>query len=267
MIGGIKEFFYRLWLLVGGFFDDNVECSWKVKWQIAKWMSGVHRFKEVSIDKFSKLLSKYGDISFPIRVFENSDLSVRIVSKNQTHYLEYFPYENTYTIWRRNYPLCEDFTFEIINGSKIILTEKGVLKMKKDGTNDNEMGDYSFSYDYQKNMTTVTLKQKKEAIKIVYTLQDEEFDKKILDYLFTIAKPKRIWHDVLPILININDIRKVDNLSIQSMRDSKELSEIVVLDGLVKKYSFSDLKETSEVLYTTRYEKPMSVDVFIAKHR
>ena len=269
MIGYIKEFFYRLWLLVGGFFDDNVECSWEVKWQITKWISRIHRFKGVSINKFSDLFSKYEDISFPIRVLKNSDLSVLVESKNDTLNLDWWypSYDRSYVIWKRKYPLCEDFTFEITEKNEIILKAKGVLMLKEDGTNDNERGDFNFSYDYEKNETTATLKQEKKTIKIVYTSQDKEFDKKILNILFGISFPRIIFHDVIPIFININNIRMPENLSIKSMQDSKELSEIVVLAGKVKKYSFSVIKDTSETLYTEHYKKdPRCVEDFISKY-
>ena len=243
----IKQYFYRRKLLRNNFFE-NVCCDNKqTEKEILYWMFWLHR-KGISINKFSDLFGKFINIQFPIKVSSWGNRLLTIVDNHDDVYdITYSPYNykklETYSIGGEMSPFSKEITFQLTRKNEIILREIGALQLNEDNTNKEDS--FSLVYDYQKNTTTAMIKQENSEIEIVYQ-QNQELDNVVLFYLFEIA-PKCYFDDVFPILIGIRELGELNLISIKATKHSEISSELVITDGIVKKYSFTEKFSDSEV--------------------
>lgn len=244
----IKQYFYRKKLLRNNLFE-NVYCDNKrTKKDILYWMFWLH-LKGITINKFSDLFGKYGNIQFPIKVSSWGCTLLTIVDNHNDEYsITYSPYDykklETYSIGKRKYPYDKEITFQLTRKNEIIFKQIDVLELNEDNTTHKD-DSFSLVYDYQENTTTAVIEQKDLEMEIVYQ-QNQELDNLVLYYLFEIA-PKRYFDDVLPILVGIRELEEINPISIKATKNSEISSEIVITDGIVKKYSFSEKISDSEV--------------------
>lgn len=263
----VKEFYYRKKKLSKNFFENVSFYGKCVEKHILAWIYYLYRYKDTSINRFSDLFVKYEDIVFPITVFSRGRVSLGIIdSKDNEYYFEYsteYSEMNEYHIGRRKYPCDIGKTFEIAKNGKISLKEMGVIQLKKDGNNKEEI--FSINYDHNSKVTTATIQRKNETLEIMYAMQNEEFDDKILEYLFEVNSKDDYFNDVFPILSRIEGIEKVDSLSIKAISNSETLSEIVLENRIVTKYSFLERINNSEICLH-RIIISEDVDTFIAEH-
>ena len=262
----IRQYFYRKKLLRNNFFE-NVYCDDKrTKKYILYWMFWLHR-KGITIHKFSDLFEKYSNIQFPIRISYWSSCVVLVIIDNHDdeYYITYSPYDykklETYSIGKTKYPYDKEITFQLTPKNEIILKQIDVLELNEDNTTKDDS--FSLVYDYQKNTTIGTIKQENSEIEIVYQ-QNGELDNIILYYLFEIAS-KCYFNDVFPILVGLRELGEINLMSIKGMEYSEISSELVIADGTVKKYSFTEKISDSEVCL---HQKTLfqTVEDFIVAH-
>lgn len=244
----IKQYSHRRKLLKRNNFFENVCCDKRDQKDILYWMFWLHR-KGITINKFSDLFRKYSNIQFPIKVYSWGCTLLTIVDNHDDEYsITYSPYNykklETYSIGKSKYPYDKEITFQITRKNEIILKQIDVLELNEDNTTHKD-DSFSLVYDYQENTTTAVIKQENSEIQIVYE-QNQELDNLVLYYLFEIA-PKRYSDDVFPILIGIRELGEINLISIKATKHSQISSELVITDGIVKKYSFSEKISDSEV--------------------
>lgn len=237
-----------------------------------KWRKNLEKFKQVRLKKFKDLLTPLEEIVLPITIHDTflgiSSFNVEMTDAEGKEYylIQDAPYDynkmNTYLIGRRNSQLepklDRDFTFQM-NKEKTTLIETGALRLREDGTNGEEV--VNFEYDTRNKKTKVTIKSysSKRTIKIQYPTQDSEFDKKVLEYLFYIEKEKWYYYDVFPILewIITKEEERI-TISIVSEIEKEIMSQIEIQNGIVQKYTKSEVINEGEIhIQTAIYAKEM----------
>ena len=249
------------------FFEDVIFKEGKdyLKKFMSEWTLKLQKYKKISKDttikKFKDLLIPLGEIEFPI-VIDYVFSRERVLDLNFTdsegkiYYLMVNLYDinkvNTYIVGRRDSkiePLIDrDFTLEITT-EKINLIETGILRLKEDRTNTNEA--VNLYYNNENNTTEVKLGSysSNETIKIQYPKKDVDFDKKVEELLFNSNEEPWYYYNVYPILESITKMIKEGNLSISITAevDKQVYSEIEVVEGIVHKYTRTEIVNEGEM--------------------
>lgn len=268
----IRKALFRARLEISGFYDGvtfqgkNVEK--KVKKVLAEWMFCLKEYKEIRVECFKDLFSKLHEMAFPIKIEEGygSSLNIIIIDNKGTEYymtkrgIYVYNDMESYIIGRRNgllEPLVDrDFHYKISKDGTITLIETGAMKLKEDVTNDDIVVDFCF--DSKEHTTEATLKSyaSNSKIKMKYTTMDDEFDKKVQEYLFNVNEKNYYYYDVFPILKWMLLILPSQNvsLSITAEVDDEICSEVDVVQGIVQRYAKTEIINEGE--YRT------SIDVF-----
>ncbi len=222
-------------------FFENVCCYDKeTEQQILKWVSDLFRVRKISIEKFSYLFSKYEKVIFPIKISIENDVLYNFVDNNGNKgFFQCVPYKNDYSIGLSQYPYYSTFEFNI-SKEKITKTEGKVFWINEDGIVNN---DYVFkmSYEDPKNSTTLTFNCEDYQIKIVYPVQDEKFDEKVMEYLFCNYNSVECFYDIFKLFIFIENIKTFDSLTIKASCLDDSTSEIVMVNRTITKYSFTEI--------------------------
>lgn len=236
----IKQYSHRRKLLKRNNFFENVCCDKRDQKDILYWMFWLH-LKSISINKFSDLVGKYGNIQFPIKVSSGDSTLLTIVDNHgDVYYIDYSPYDytklETYSIIETGFLCNKKITFQLTQKNEIILKINVLLKYEDNTYKDDR---FSLIYDYPNNTTTATFKQESSKIEIVY-----EQNRKLDIFLFERRTPQLYYFDnyfdnVFLILISIREFAKINPISIKATKHSEVSSEIVISDGIVKKYSFT----------------------------
>lgn len=268
----IRKALFRARLEISGFYDGvtfqgkNVEK--KVKKVLAEWMFCLKEYKEIRVECFKDLFSKLHEMAFPIKIEEGygSSLNIIIIDNKGTEYymtkrgIYVYNDMESYIIGRRNgllEPLVDrDFHYKISKDGTITLIETGAMKLKEDVTNDDIVVDFCF--DSKEHTTEATLKSyaSNSKIKMKYTTMDDEFDKKVQEYLFNVNEKNYYYYDVFPILKWMLSTLPSQNvsLSITAEVDDEICSEVDVVQGIVQRYAKTEIINEGE--YRT------SIDVF-----
>lgn len=268
----IRKALFRARLEISGFYDGvtfqgkNVEK--KVKKVLAEWMFCLKEYKEIRVECFKDLFSKLHEMAFPIKIEEGygSSLNIIIIDNKGTEYymtkrgIYVYNDMESYIIGRRNgllEPLVDrDFHYKISKDGTITLIETGAMKLKEDVTNDDIVVDFSF--DSEKHTTEATLKSyaSNSKIKMKYTTMDDEFDKKVQEYLFNVNEKNYYYYDVFPILKWMISTLPSQNvsLSITAEVDDEICSKIDVVQGIVQRYAKTEIINEGE--------RRTSIDVF-----
>ncbi len=268
----IRKALFRARLEISGFYDGvtfqgkNVEK--KVKKILAEWMFCLKEYKEIRVECFKDLFSKLHEVAFPIKIEEGygSSLNIIIIDNKGTEYymikrgIYVYNDMQSYIIGRRNgllEPLVDrDFHYKISKDGTITLIETGAMKLKEDVTNDDIVVDFCF--DSKEHTTEATLKSyaSNSKIKMKYTTMDDEFDKKVQEYLFNVNEKNYYYYDVFPILKWMLSTLPSQNvsLSITAEVDDEICSEVDVVQGIVQRYVKTEIINEGE--YRT------SIDVF-----
>lgn len=268
----IRKALFRARLEISGFYDGvtfqgkNVEK--KVKKVLAEWMFCLKEYKEIRVECFKDLFSKLHEVAFPIKIEEGygSSLNIIIIDNKGTEYymikrgIYVYNDMESYIIGRRNgllEPLVDrDFHYKISKDGTITLIETGAMKLKEDVTNDDIVVDFCF--DSKEHTTEATLKSyaSNSKIKMKYTTMDDEFDKKVQEYLFNVNERSYYYYDVFPILKWMLLILPSQNvsLSISLEVDSEICSKVDIVQGIVQKYTKTEIINEGE--------RRTSIDVF-----
>lgn len=268
----IRKALFRARLEISGFYDGvtfqgkNVEK--KVKKVLAEWMFCLKEYKEIRVECFKDLFSKLHEVAFPIKIEEGygSSLNIIIIDNKGTEYymikrgIYVYNDMESYIIGRRNgllEPLVDrDFHYKISKDGTITLIETGAMKLKEDVTNDDIVVDFCF--DSKEHTTEATLKSyaSNSKIKMKYTTMDDEFDKKVQEYLFNVNEKNYYYYDVFSILKWMLSTLPSQNvsLSITAEVDDEICSEVDVVQGIVQRYAKTEIINEGE--YRT------SIDVF-----
>lgn len=268
----IRKALFRARLEISGFYDGvtfqgkNVEK--KVKKVLAEWMFCLKEYKEIRVECFKDLFSKLHEVAFPIKIEEGygSSLNIIIIDNKGTEYymikrgIYVYNDMESYIIGRRNgllEPLVDrDFHYKISKDGTITLIETGAMKLKEDVTNDDIVVDFCF--DSKEHTTEATLKSyaSNSKIKMKYTTMDDEFDKKVQEYLFNVNEKNYYYYDVFPILKWMLSTLPSQNvsLSITAEVDDEICSKIDVVQGIVQRYAKTEIINEGE--------RRTSIDVF-----
>ena len=268
----IRKALFRARLEISGFYDGvtfqgkNVEK--KVKKVLAEWMFCLKEYKEIRVECFKDLFSKLHEMAFPIKIEEGygSSLNIIIIDNKGTEYymtkrgIYVYNDMESYIIGRRNgllEPLVDrDFHYKISKDGTITLIETGAMKLKEDVTNDDIVVDFCF--DSKEHTTEATLKSyaSNSKIKMKYTTMDDEFDKKVQEYLFNVNEKNYYYYDVFPILKWMISTLPSQNvsLSITAEVDDEICSKIDVVQGIVQRYAKTEIINEGE--------RRTSIDVF-----
>lgn len=256
--------YLRTDLVTKNFYEDIIfkENSIKLKIYMIKWCTNLE-YKKLKINQFKDLLLPLNEIVLPIKINNvfcsksGRRLDIDFTdSEGKKYYMiqdTIYDYNtmNTYTIGRRNSklePLLDrEFTFKILEDN-IELIASGVLKLKKDGKNDEIA--VEFRYNKEENFTQATLKSyvANRTIKIQYPTMGMKFDKDVLEFLFKIDEEHWYYYDVFPILRWISTILEEPIcVSIIAEVEKEISSEIDVVKGKVQKYTVTQIINEGEV--------------------
>lgn len=245
------------------FRDKIVEKEFKKS--VTKWLLNLQIYKKIQVDKFKDLFSKLSEVVFPITIdycLGSYSFHIKFVDDNEhMYYLSssgIYKYETLeeYLIGRRDStlePLVDrEFHYKICEDEIIKLIESDAMKLNEQGLNDDVV--VEFYYNEEKQTTRAMLKSYEvhNKIKIEYPTISDEFDKKVLGYLFSISKMSDYYYDVFPILewIVAQILKKEFSVSIVADvgEDNEEISsEIQVLDGIVQRYVITKIISENEV--------------------
>lgn len=231
-----------------------------LKDDIMDWMTRLKNSKNISINKFSDLFSKFEEIMFPITLYGRPH-SLKIKdSVGNKYYLHYFQLDyaklGEYSIGKRFYPYDKEFGYCLKPENEVTLTEGGIIQLDEDGFN----GDNSLYiiYNSQSDVTTAILDAKTWELHIAYPLSNHTYDEEISMYLFELANQFKYVDDVSFILEHLSNVLKTlgekYSLTITSYMTTnnkkKMLSEICLTDGIVTNYSFSTRPSDSQICLT-----------------
>ncbi len=271
MLSKISQYFFRINLLKNNFFD-GLEFNLKsTRDHLLHWIYNLYRYENVKIEKFSELFDKYDKIVFPVRVqdFGRNELFL-VDSKGEKYYFMYSTYGRItsgyldmqeYIIGKRKYPCDEDYVFKILPSLEILLKERGIIRLKKDNTNLDDS--VHFEYDYEKSNIYIKVDHKIVKIEIKYPSKNVIFSDKLTLYFF--SKPYIVdkLNDVSRMFIDIKNILNENTLNIKIIKDKEVLSEICMVDNVIKLYSFTIYKDKFKSCFY-KLKKEILVDEFIS---
>lgn len=263
----LKEILFRIKLEKSDFYEDitfqNEILAKDVKRIVTKWIMNLQNYKEIKIEKFKDLFCKLDEIVFPIKIKDSvvsSCLEIRFTDKcgkkyymSNRHISDYNEMEN-YIIGRRNSslePLVDrDFHYRLLKDGTIVLKETGAMQLNFNGANKDTV--VEFEYDYERSIMDVTLKsfEFSDRIEMGYPIINEEFDKKVLEFLFKINEENWYYYDVTPILKwLVNEISaEKPSIYITARVDGEICSEVVVVNGIVQEYIETMIVNEGEML-------------------
>ncbi len=264
----IEILLLRLNLEKTGFYEDVIFESKAVKKDakrvISQWIFCLEKYRGIRIQKFKELFSQLHEIVFPIKISKSyccyskyaySLLDIGIIdNKGKEYYMSNKSINDydcmvDYVLLRRNSPLEplveRDFHYRISEDKSIAFMETGIMSLKEDDKNDNIVVD--FGYDYEENTTQVTLRSfvTTKTIKICYPTINRELEKKVYEFLKSIKDEISYYYDVFEILkwILINIESKDISLSIITEVENEICSQIDIIAGKVKKYTYTQISE------------------------
>lgn len=261
----------RLRLRERGFYEDisfkDKLVEKKLKRNVTKWMLDLQRYKQIQVDKFKDLFTSLNEVVFPITIIDYwhcSSYSLSMEFKDNNGYIYYMSNRNIYNhnsfdeylIGRRDsqlepfvdrefhYKICEDKTIELLMSS--------AMKLDEYGLNDEFIVDFYYNEEEQETEVLLEAYLYHDKIKIIYPTISEGFDKKVLQYLFSIGKKSDYYYDVFPILKWITAQIPDNNVSVSIVadvgEDTEEISsEIQVVNGIVRKHTFTKMISEDEV--------------------
>lgn len=247
-----------------------------LKDDIMDWMTRLKNSKNISINKFSDLFSKFEEIMFPITLYGRPH-SLKIKdSIGNKYYLHYFQLDyaklGEYSIGKRFYPYDKEFGYCLKPENEVTLTDAGIIQLNENGNN----GDHSLYiiYNYQSDITAAILNTKTLELQITYPLSNHIYDEEISMYLFEIANQFKYVDDVSFILKHLLNVLKTleekYSLTITSYMPTNNkrtmLSEISLTHGIVTNYSFSTRPSDSQICLT-QMTICEDLEIFISNHQ
>lgn len=241
---------------------ENKIVEKNVKKILAEWMASLQEYKQIRVKKFKDLFVELNEIIFPIRIKDSYGYkSIDIIfldAEGKEYYMlkrnlyDYYTME-TYIIGRRNSslePLVDrDFHYKICEDKSIALIETGAMQLKQDGTNGDIVVDFCPNSIERTTEAKLSSYKQKRKIKIKYPMMSEELDKMVLSFLFNINEATWYYYNVFPILKWIAAVipDKQVSISIIAEIEEKIYSEIEVVNGIVKKYTITEIINEGEI--------------------
>lgn len=255
----------RLKLENDNFYEDiifqNSIIRNKFKNQVSEWMLILQSYQKTKISKFKDLFTELSEVNFPIKIdkcYGSYSLSLEFSDNIGHTYYMFKRYSlnhfgiSEYSIGRRNSPIepsvDREFNYRICKDGTIKLTDTSVTKLDEYDRNDNFV--VEFYYNYEDNNTEVVLKsyEVNDKVRIKYPTISNEFNQKVVEYLFDISKTTWYYYDVFPILEWIaKEMHRTEiSISIIAEVDEEVSSEIQVVNGIVQKYTIIKIINESE---------------------
>ena len=256
----------RIALKESEFYEDiifvNEFVSEKVKNILAEWIFKLQEYKHIEIKKFKELFNELDEIVFPIIIKEayvgrcRFDIEFIEARRNKYYIFKRNIYDyhdmQKFIIGRRNSslePLVDrEFYYQICEDKTIKLIKTCALQLNQDGKNKDIVVDFCFNYDEHKTEATLWSYSSKNKIRIKYPTMSDEFDKKVLKFLFD-NESKLYYYDVFSILkwivTAISDERA--SISVVAEIDEEIVSEIDVVNGIVQKYTVTKIINEGEM--------------------
>lgn len=271
MYSKISQYFFRVNMLNNNFFDGFEFNLKSTRDDLIHWIYNLYRDENIKIEKFSKLFEKYDRIVFPVKVqaFGRNELLI-LDSEGEEYYFIYSKYGHItgvglgiceYIIGKRKYPYDEDYIFKILPSFEILLKERGIIKLKKDNTNLDD--GITFIYNYKKRNICVKANNKNIEIEVMYPSKDVVFSDKLILYFFSKQYIMSKSNNVSKIFIDIKNILNAKTLNIKIIKDKEVLSEICMVDNIIKLYLFTIYKDDFKSCFY-KLKKEILVDEFIS---
>ena len=269
----LKHIFHRKLFEVksinSDFFDGVSIKDNLLKKKILQWMFYLKTYKNISINKFSYLFSKFEDITFPLKISGCSE-SLWVEDNSGKHfYFSYSPLDfysmTIFSIGIRRKYFDTESVYHLTSNGEVFLHERLVLQLNKDNTNSNNT--VSFRYDEKSQFTTAILETKTLTLTITYPSRDC-IDYNLSTYLFALSSEFDYIDDVFFMLTYLLDFLETSSFRIQSCTNkSKEiLSSLCVSNGIVTQYCYTTRHSSSRICLHkhTLYEK---LQKFILSHK
>lgn len=239
-------------------FKDK-ETKKKLKKNVAKWILYLEDYKQIKIGKFKDLFVELSEVKFPITIegcWGSYGLSINFFDdvghKYYMHKSNFYGYKDIqeYLIGRRNSPLepsvDREFCYKISEDKTIELVKSTVMKLDEFDRNDDIVVEFCYYSKINKTEAILRSYEVNDRLRVKYPTISDEFDKKVLEYLFGVSKN---YYNVFPILkwLTTEIPNKDISVSIVAEIDEEILSEIQVVNGIVHKYIFTKVISEDEV--------------------
>ena len=232
------------------FFDGISIKDKTLKKKILQWMFYLKTYKNISINKFSYLFSKFEDITFPLKIYGYSGKLWGEDNSGKQFYFSYSPLDfynmANFSIGIRTKYFDTEFVYFLTSKGEIVVHEKLILQLTENQTNSNNM--VSFRYDEKSPFATAVLETKTLTITIKYLSRDC-INNSLATYLFALCSEFEYIDDVFFMLTYLLDLLETCSFTIQSYTNkSKEiLSSICVSGGIVTQYCYTTRPSTSQI--------------------
>lgn len=211
---------------------NNLRC----KKSFLNWLVKIYKYKNITINNFEYLFSKFNEITFPIYCdWTNPGRFIDTLGNEIYYEFPYYDYENlnVYTIWKKDSISEVYFDFRLLPNSIVL------ERMYTYSSNYDEK-DYKVIFEYTNNLTNVSFEiNRKKIFYLSYPRQNQDFDTKLSHYIFSTVRINLF--DVFCIFSEIvNLIENIEHLHVRSFDENSEiLSEILSYNGIVVKYCFT----------------------------
>lgn len=284
---GLKKRSFRKNLERRAFYDRvNFETD-ELKETITEWVFNLWEIKGIKIHKFIDLFTDlYDDVVFPIRIREfrlseymtwneidkNSllDGKVKIIVVDREDKEFYMDINrdcsniNKYSVGMRDKNVDRKLKYRILPPSKIILQALEAIGTNKSGI--NQKIKYSIYYDMEEILAKKRDIKKGGELTIRYKAKSFEKDEEIITIL---SRTQVDINNVVSLFFKLLEILedKDDIISIQSNVNGNVYSELLINDGMVLRYSYTEYLVYKNEFCTHRISQPLDLETFISKYK
>lgn len=272
------------------FYDRVIFETDELKETITEWIFNLWKIKGIRIHKFIDLFADlHDDIVLPIKIRKCllsdymtwNETAKNVLSDGKTKIIvvdaeekEFYIDINTnhsdinkYSTRKRNRNIDIIAKYEILPPNKRILKAIEAIeaiKVNKPGIN----REIKYSIYYNMNETQAKLRDSKKGgeLKIKYKAKGFEKDGEIIKIL---SETQVGINNVLSLFFKLLEIfeDKDDIISIQSNVNENVYSEILISDGMVRRYSYTEYLVYRNEFCTHRISQPLDLETFISKYK
>lgn len=192
-------------------FEDVYIDDEQIKESIIDWITRLN-YRNIPIEKFSYLFSKYEGIAFPIKI-SGQPCNLQITDSNGNNYhLQYSQYFNPteYSIEKMTNWIYKDFTYWLTKNSELLLHKLKIVQFKEKSSEAKNI--LTFYYNFEPLLTKVELQinldNSKITLELSYELVDFEHDNKIWKNLLDLPEKS---HNKDILLISMKKILESKN--------------------------------------------------------
>lgn len=283
---GLTKKSFRKSLEKRQFYDHVFFETEETKETITKWIYCLWDSKGIELHRFADLFCNWDEVVFPIRVvncvmqknmtaieiwkngFEGKDARINVIdAEEKKFYIDIvmsLPNINKFFIGRRDNNIDRKIEYKIIPPSKMNLQSFLIVKIDKNGMNQENKYFINYSSEEVEVRKIDTSKDSKVAIK--YKAKDIERDEKVINLL---SRTQVNLDNVLSLFFELIEIlkNKGDIISIKTTVNGNIHSEIVINDGMVLKYLYTEYLSYKDEVCIHRISQPLDLQTFISKYK